>query len=293
MRMVSIIIVNHNTGSYTERCLASIVENYDGQYQYDIIVVDNASTDTSVQQLRQVLPRIHLIENETNVGFGRANNQAMRVARGDLLLLLNPDTIVLGPAVTTMLEELEEDETTGILGCQVLNPDLSIQPSAGHFPTVRNLILNRLPCIGYVTRSYFIRRESYYRRQQQPDWIMGACMMIRRTLIEEVGMFDEDYFMYGEDVDLCYRARRGYYGIRFTPDARIIHYDLGRTAFNRLGKFVMLRKGLLLFYRKHYAPGDLVKLKLVMGLEVAARLLLARDPRRQGAYRAVLRAIRE
>lgn len=290
-KTISVIIVNHNTLTYTQHCLSSIQRVCDPQYDYEVIVVDNASTDSTVNQLRRAYPWVAVIRNDTNLGFARANNQAMLVAQGDFLLLLNSDTVILSHAVAAMAEALERDERVGIAGCQLLYPDLSIQPCAGNFPTIYNLIRGGLPLIRQSRASYFIRSTSYYHAEQQPDWLMGACMMIHRRLLDEIGMFDEDFFMYGEDVDFCYRARRHRYNIKYLPQGRIIHYDLGTTAPNRLAKFLRLRRGLLLFYRKHYSASALRLLKVLMRLEVMAALAFRSDPHEREAYRGVLTII--
>ncbi|MDD5109707.1 MAG: glycosyltransferase family 2 protein [Patescibacteria group bacterium] len=284
--MVSVIIVTYNSGLHIRRCLNALHES--AALLGEIIVVDNASTDDSATLVRQHFPQVHLIVNVENRGFAAAANLGFRASQGSTIFLLNPDTVANAAAVRHMADLLIHDTKIAAVGCQLRNLDDTIQPSAGRFPTIANLTVNRTPILKYLLPSYCDFRRSYYRRPQTPDWLSGACLMVQRRAFQSVGGFDEKYFMYGEDVDLCYRLRRTGWHIAYTPTAHVMHADEGKTAAKKIDKFINLRRGLLRFYRQHYPPSALTRFRVVLHTELFFRRLTSTQPAHRQAYRDLI-----
>jgi len=284
--MVSTVIVAYRSGAHLQRCLDSLCKPSD--QPGEVIVIDNASTDDSIGLVRQHFPQIRLIINTENRGFAAAGNLGFRSSKGLAILFLNPDTVADEGTVKHMFDVLNRDPKIAAVGCQILNPNGSTQPTAGSFPTVTNLITNRTPVLNRFLPSYCHGRRSYYLRPQTPDWISGACLLVRRQAFKAVGGFDEKYFMYGEDVDLCYRLRQAGWRIAYTPSAHIVHADEGKTTAKKMGKFINLRRGLLRFYHKHYSPAALARLKIALRIELGLRLLTTVEPGKRQVYHQLL-----
>ncbi|MCU0507595.1 MAG: glycosyltransferase family 2 protein [Anaerolineae bacterium] len=249
---LSIIIVNWNTAHLLSNCLSAIEQTViaAGQISSETLVVDNGSTDGSPAMLRERHPWAHLIANRENVGFARANNQAIAVSRGRYALLLNSDAQLVPGAVEAMVACLDADPTAGISGvCQVF-ADGRPQFCYGRFPTfwreVRTLTgLHRWDLSPFDTL-------------EQPrvvDWVSGACLMARRSMLDEIGLMDERFFMFGEEVDLCYRATRAGWKVLLTPSAPIIHIRAGSSG-RTPERMMRLYRGKMQYARKHWSPAS-------------------------------------
>jgi GT2 family glycosyltransferase len=225
---LSIIIVNWNTSGITRNCLASI-RRYAAALDCETIVVDNASADDSVARIRAEFPEVRLIENTANLGFGRANNQAMRTARGRFFLLLNSDTLLIDGSLDRWLSLLDREPAIGISGCKLLFEDLRLLSSCSRFPSLRFAALEELMLYKLLPRR--VRGELLlggywdHDRERDVDCVWGAAMMVRREVFAETGGFDERYFMYGEDLEWCMRVRDRGWRVTFTPETRIVHLD--------------------------------------------------------------------
>jgi GT2 family glycosyltransferase len=255
--VLSIIIVNFNAEKLIIRCLQSVYGTA-GNLDCEVIVVDNASTDQSVLAIRQNFPKVKLICNEENVGFAKANNQAAKVARGRYLLLLNSDAFVHNGAISTLVEYMASHPDTGAASCRLVYEDGSLQRSCYSFPTPftelwQTLWLDRLfprsPIFGKFRMTYW-----GYDTYHEVDWVMGAVMTLRSEVIEQVGLFDEEYFMYSEEMDLCYRLKQAGWKINFVPQATVTHLWGGTSRQNKELAFIRLYKSRVLFFRKHYGP---------------------------------------
>jgi GT2 family glycosyltransferase len=195
---------------------------------FEVIVVDNASSDQSADMIKANYQQVILICNKSNLGFAVANNQGFETARGRYVLMLNPDTFIIDSAIDVMLSFMNKSPNVGAVGAQNLNPDGSIQNSCHHFPSLWSKIvqhsqLNRLfPNARWANRSNMTYWN--YGEVREIDWPSGSCIMMRRQAMEQVGYFDEKYFLYMEEVDWCYRAKKQGWLIFFTPDANIVHY---------------------------------------------------------------------
>jgi hypothetical protein len=251
---LSVIVVNYNTSTFLRNCLQSVFEQTRG-LDYEVIVVDNASWDGSREMLQHEFPKVRTIFNSENKGFAAANNQAIRVAQGRYVLLLNSDTRVLDGAIQETFHFMEEHREASIVGCKLLNSDGTLQPSCMSFPTVWNLFVEssflylvfpRTKLFGRYHMSYF-----NYDTIETVDFVTGAFMMIRRAVFESVGLFDESYFMYTEETDLCYRAKQHGFNVCFIPWTTIVHY--GRGSIDSTDRFLeQVHQTQLQFVRKHF-----------------------------------------
>ncbi len=248
---VSIIIVNWNAWEYLQNCLATI---FNANYldEYEVLLVDNASTDNSLDLVKREFPLIKVIANSENVGFSRANNQGIRQCLGEYILLLNPDTDIRPFSINIQFDFLSTHPKTGIVGPRLLNGDGTIQDSCYPFPTLarelwRLLHLDKIHPFGSYNLSTWDLT-----RPREVDSLQGACLLIRREVFDQIGQLDEDYFMYTEEIDFCYRAKKAGWGITWLPTAEVIHYGAQSTRQAAASMFLELYHSKLLFFRKHY-----------------------------------------
>ena len=239
---ISFIIVNWNTRDLLQECLASIVRTVHG-IAYEIIVVDNASSDGSAAMLRERWPQARLIENRENRGFGAANNQAMRAMTGRYALLLNTDAVLKEDAVFLMFTFMEVHPETAMVCGQLLNADGSKQNSVAGFPTLLTLLTNT-SLLEYLFPKRYPSKRYEHATPIEVDSCIGACMMVRGKAIDEIGMFDERYFFFFEETDWAYRIRRGGWKIVHLPEARVYHFQ-GQSA-------KMNPRSRIEFYRSRY-----------------------------------------
>ena len=254
---VSIVIVNWNTRNILRDCLTSIYEE-SGNIQFEIIVVDNASSDGSVEMIKSEFPQVILIKNCKNIGFAAANNQGMAKAKGRYILLLNSDTVILDKAIEKTLSFADFHPEAGIVGCRVLNPDKTLQPTCFMFPSILNMLLSTGYLYKLFPRSKFFGRErmTWWDRDdvRKVEVVTGCFMLVRQEAIQQVGIMDEQFFMYGEETDWCYRFRQASWKNMFTPDAEIIHMGGQSTKIMAASMTVQLRKSILQFMKKHRGP---------------------------------------
>lgn len=221
---LSIIIVNYNTKDLLKQCLKSILENAPRQ-KFEIFVVDNASSDGSAEMVQEDFPGVHLFCNKENIGFARANNQTIEKSQGRYVLFLNSDTEVSLGVLDGMVEFLNSHPEAGVVGCRLVDSNGKAEESCGFFPTISAIVLTKLRR-NMVLGSWFKNLHAsilHSSQTQEVDWVTGACLMVRRKIIERVGLLDEKMFMYFEDVDWCYRMKKAGWKIYFAPEVRIIH----------------------------------------------------------------------
>ena len=247
---MSVVIVNWNAGELLPRCVQSLVETAMDLVS-EIVVVDNASTDDSVAKLRAAFPEVMVLVNEHNRGFSAANNQGLRHTHGRYVLLLNPDTEVRPGALASLVGFLDTHPQVGACGPKLLNPDGTPQkcvgklPSLGHEFTEKyfNNWLARWNVGGYLTRSYA--------RAKPVGYVSGACLLLRRRAVEEVGPLDENFFMYFEDADLCCRLWQAGWQCYLVPQAEVVHYRGHSAEQNRALVGLEYRRSQMHYYRKH------------------------------------------
>lgn len=271
---LSIIIVSWNTRDLLEQCLASVFASPPA-CAFEVWVVDNASTDGSNEMVRRRFPQVRLVENTDNLGFAGGNNQAIRASAGRYVLLLNPDTEVKPGALETLVRFMEEHPQAGAAGSRLLNPDHTLQPSCYPLPTLSR----------ELWRLFHLDAVRPYGTYRMTDWsldspravdvIQGACLILRRTALDQVGLLDEDYFIYSEEVDLCFRLQKAGWQLHYVPRAKVVHYGGQSTQQVAAEMFLRLYQGKLIFFRKHrgWLAGQAYKLVLLAA--AVARLLLS------------------
>jgi asparagine synthase (glutamine-hydrolysing) len=225
---LSVIVVNWNTRELLRGCLTSLEENLQG-LDHEVIVVDNGSRDGTPDMVAADFPSVRLVRNAENVGFGRANNQAMRLAKGAWLLLLNSDTLLVDGSVAALVRRLRSEQNVGVAHCRLVFPDGRQQHTVYRFPSLKLALLEDLGL--YKLLSKRRRGETLltgywdYAEERDVDWVAGAFMLLPRKVFETTAGFDERLFMYGEDMEWCYRIRREGWRIRYYPDAMVKHFD--------------------------------------------------------------------
>jgi GT2 family glycosyltransferase len=253
MTKLSIIIVSWNVKNDLLNCLSSLEKNRPS-FSFEQIVIDNMSSDGTAKTVRQEYPAVTVIENQENKGFARANNQGIKQSSGEYILFLNPDTIIHPNSLSTLVEFLDNNPDVGACGPKLLNADGTVQKSVRQFPTFRAVLYAHTICrlIGLFRHQHrkWMMKDFSYDRQTDVDQIMGAAMMVRRSVIDKVGGMDENFFMYFEEIDLCYRIKQAGWRIVFLPDAVITHLG-GRSSSQVPLRRVMMLKSLISFFRKH------------------------------------------
>jgi GT2 family glycosyltransferase len=254
---VSVIIVSWNTQDILRNCLRSIYEQ-GGDIAVEVIVIDNASTDGSAEMVRKDFPQVILIENSENRGFAAANNQGIAIAKGRYVLLLNPDTVILDHAINKTLYFADAHPESAVVGCRVLNPDRTLQPTCFMFPSILNMLLSSTYLYKLFPKNRFFGRErmTWWSRNdiREVDVVTGCFMLVQREAIEQVGLLDERYFIYGEETDWCYRFKHADWKVMFTPCANIIHLGGQSTQKKATAMVVQLRKSILQFMKKYHSP---------------------------------------
>ena len=271
---VSVIIVNYNVRDFLAHAIVSLQRSLRG-IRSEIIVVDNASEDGSVGMMRRRFPAVRLLENRENVGFARANNRALRESRGDYILLINPDTLVQEDTVRVMLRFFATHPDAGLAGCAILSPDGSFQLSCRRsFPTPW-VAFTKISGLGalFPSSRFFGRYNLTYRPVDQSyevDAVSGSFMMLRREVYERVGGLDEDFFMYGEDLDWCYRVQKAGWRVFFVHETRIIHYKGESTRRSSIDEIETFYKAMTLFVEKHFRFPFPVTSFLKLGIAVTS-----------------------
>jgi GT2 family glycosyltransferase len=265
-----------------------------------VIVIDNASGDGSVEILKTRYPEITLIANKDNVGFGRANNQALEIARGRYVLLLNTDAFVSPDTLRKTIDYMDGDPTCGVLGVKLIGRDGALQPSCRYFPTPWNVFLTSSGLARFFPRTRLVDDLAWdHGTIRDCDWVPGCYYLIRREVLDQVGLFDGRYFMYSEEVDHCQAVRKAGWRVKFYPFTSVVH--LGGESAKSVGQVTAGGRQLsklqieseLLYFRKHFGlPGVLmsVALRMIAAAINAVKMLAAR--RDAAAVRAEARNVR-
>jgi len=250
---LSICIVNWNTRELLRACLQSIYR-YPPNAPFEVIVVDNASSDGSADMVRTEFPQAVLIANAENLGYARGNNQAIQQAQGEYILLLNPDTEVFPDTLNCALAFLAAHPEAGAIGAKQLFPDGRVQSSVRGFPTPANLLWEVSGLARLFPRALggYRMRAFTYDRVAEVDQPMATFLMARRAVVEQVGLMDEAFPLFFNDVDWCYRIKQAGWRIYFVPEVQILHYGGASTRQVRLSAIRESHRALEAFYRKHY-----------------------------------------
>jgi len=272
---VSIVIVNWNVKEYLLNCLDSIKTNLK-DYSYEVIIVDNNSNDGSIEAVRKKFPEVKLIVNSTNEGFARANNKALSESKGEFITLLNPDCLVKADTIQKMVDFMANNPECAIVGPKLINENGTLQPSCRNFLTNWHLALSHI-LFKFLPKKYrgkIIYEYSDHATIQEVDWIVGACLTTRRKAIEEVGGLDEDFFMFHEDTDWCYRFKKKGWKIIFYPEAEVIHFG-NKSSEKKWGDNFVLKylESKHKFIRKHYGVIPLVFHRIFYSILIVLRLI--------------------
>lgn len=264
--LVSVIIVNHNGMDDLKVCLHSLAENCPG---FEIIVVDNNSTDGSREMISKQFPQVVLISNPDNRGFPAANNQGIRASKGHFLLFLNPDTVVYPQSLEILLTAIQQRPEYGGIGPALLTGENEVQISFGGRVGFLTQVLQK-----YCLNPYYQYVLKHRRKVRDVGWLSGACLLVRRDVIEQIGMFDEDFFLYFEDIDLCYRIRDKGWKLCYFPESKIFHSGGTSTGKHKQASRFFYRKSQLYFYSKHNSRLSLLMLRVYLGLNFLGRASL-------------------
>ena len=278
---LSVVIVNYNVREFLHHALVSLQKAMKG-IRGEVIVVDNASDDGSVEMVRKRFPSVHLIASKSNLGFAKANNLALKRARGKYILLINPDTLVQEDTLEVMLKFFEENQDVGLAGCKVLNPDGSFQlPCRRSFPTpwvaftkISGLaaLLPKSRLFGQYNLTYLSPDETY-----EIDAVSGSFMMVRRKVCEQVGGLDEEFFMYGEDLDWCYRIQKAGWKNYYVHSTKIIHYKGESTKRSNLDEIRTFYHAMHLFVKKHLSESSLFAAVIGLAISLASRVAMLKS----------------
>ena len=287
---LSIVIVSWNVKDLLRQCLRSVISSQNSVVRQsrdlttdywllttEIIVVDNGSTDGSAAMVREEFPQVRLMANEANVGFTKANNQALAQCRGRTLLLLNPDTEVRPGALEAMVAYMDEHPEVGALGPQLLNPDGSVQSSRRRFPTLTTAFLEStvlqlwFPDNAVLRRYYVLDRPDD--EVQEVDWVVGAAILIRREAWDQVGPLDEGFFMYSEELDWCRRARERGWRVVYLPAAQVVHYGAQSSEQVKPLQHIHFQRSKVRYFRKHHGPWQAEALRLFLLATYAYQLI--------------------
>jgi GT2 family glycosyltransferase len=286
MIRISVIIVSYNTRDLLLDCLSSVYAS-EGDLDLEVFVVDNASSDGSVDVVGEYFPECTVIAGTENVGFSKANNKALRIATGDYILLLNPDTIMDANVLAAMTAYMEQNPDVGMCSCKLVLGDGSLDLACRRsFPSFwdgfcravgLSALFPRIPLFTRYNLTHLNENETY-----PVDAVNGAFMFTRREAVEEVGFLDEDYFMYAEDLDWCFRFGKAGWKVMYHPVATTVHFK-GQSSKARSSAMIReMFKSTKLFYRKHYYPSmsPTKRFLMTLGLEAWKRMSLVKNAMR-------------
>jgi len=279
---LSIIIVSFNTKMLLVSCVNSI-QKYTRNINYEIIVVDNDSKDDSAKSAKKLGTIV--LENSENTGFGRANNQGAKIAKGKFVLFLNSDTEIHDNALGEITKWMESHSRVGVVTSGLKNKDGSIQATGGYFPTLPRVFswmtIQDIPFVDNVvkpfhpfhSKSLFSKGSSFYEDKKELDWVTGAFLLTRREILEKVGGWDEKFFMYVEEVDLCFRIKSMGYQVWYLPQWKITH--LG-GASSKTSEFSLISEyeGIKKFYKKHYPKWQYLVLRILLKIGALGRIIV-------------------
>ncbi len=270
---LGVVIVTHNSREFLENCLASLNA---GGISTDVVVVDNSSTDGSVELIRERFPGIRIIANASNRGFAAANNEGFRYVQSRYILLLNPDTVVHGRALESLVSFMAEHPTASAAGPAIRNRDGSPQRTGVRFPSNWNIFVEALflDRLFSNSRLFGAHKELYEdpAKARQVDYVQGSCLVVRNSVINNTGLLDERFFMYFEETDWCYRMKQAGGEIWYSPVASITHFGGDEFAHYDEQRLVAFHQSLMYFYQKHHSKQSRVLLRMILVLRSLIRL---------------------
>jgi GT2 family glycosyltransferase len=281
---ISIVIVSFNTKGLLTSCLESI-RKHTKRIDYEIIVVDNASSDGSAEFIKKYKKgkQIKLIENQSNLGFAKANNKGIAISKGEYVILLNSDTEINTNLFKKMYEWMEKNKNIGVSTCKLVYPNGNVQSAGGYFPNLLRvaswMLFQDLPLVDNIIKPFQPHKElspakndRIYENFSKLDWVAGTLFMIRRKVLKEVGYLDEDYFMYTEDVDYCHKVNSKGWGVGYNSEYEVVHHKgaSGTSEFAVNQEF----NGVKIYFRKHFPRWQYPILKVLLKLGSIVRVVL-------------------
>jgi N-acetylglucosaminyl-diphospho-decaprenol L-rhamnosyltransferase len=268
MMDLSIVIVNWNVCDLLRRCLLSVDKALPPGLAAEAVVVDNASTDGSAAMVRHDFPAVRLVASDENLGYARGNNRGAAETSGRYLLILNPDTEVIGDALATMVHYLDEHPAVGVVGPQLRYADGTLQSSRRRFPTPATAFWESTLLHQWVPNNRAARRYHMADRPadapQAVDWLVGAALMIRREAWRQVGPLDESFFMYFEELDWCRRGRAAGWEIHYVPAAQVVHYEGKSSEQVVAARTIRFQRSKVHYFRKYYGAGWALVIRLFL-----------------------------
>lgn len=270
---VTITIVSYNTKDLLAKCLKQILAA-NSKNKLEVIVVDNASSDASADMLEKDFKWVKLLRSKENGGFAKGQNQALRVMTGEYALLLNPDTDIPEKAIDGMVDFMEKHPNCGIASCQIVDYDGHLQSNGGDLPTGISLLswLFNLEFLGQLP-NFHRQEKEYFTTEHKVGWVGGTLMVIRKEVIKKVGLLNEDYFMYFEDAEYCYKAQKAGFDVMINPSVTIKHKGGASSKDPRFNQWLGEMKGLLIFYRSNFSFFTYFLVKKLVYLSILLRIL--------------------
>lgn len=295
---LSIITVSYNTKKLLKQALSAVFASSLNKRNYQVFVVDNASSDGSPEMVKKDFPQVKLIKSKDNLGFAKGNNLAIAKSDSDYIMLLNSDTKVKSNALSSLIEFMDSHPKAGVASAQILYPSGEIQQSGGFLPRLSNVfawmfLIDDLPIVKNIFWSYQITSQSFYKKTRQLGWVTGAAMIIRRQAVSDIGLLDDKIFMYGEDVDYGIRAKKKGWQVWSVAKAKVTHFQFqsskGISENAMLGEF----KGLKYIFQKHKPKWEMPLLRSFLWGGSLLRMLLfgtiLRDKNKYDIYRKALK----
>ncbi|MFQ6033200.1 MAG: glycosyltransferase family 2 protein [Candidatus Zixiibacteriota bacterium] len=273
-KKLSIVIVNYNVRNLLKKCLESVFK-YEKDIEFEVIVADNNSKDHSQKMLKRDFPQVKLIENKRNLGFSAGCNQGIKETQGRYILLLNPDTELTPGGFKKMIDFMDTRPEVGICGPKMTDQEGNLHLSCRSFPSYLTAIsssqsiLNRIFPENFLSQKYLLRNLDHS-QIQEVDWVSGSCLLAKREMLEKIGLLDERFYLYVEDVDLCYRAKKSGFSVFYFPAVVVIHHIGKSTEKKKINMLVEHHRSMYYFYRKHHNPN--VFLRGIVFLSIWMRL---------------------
>lgn len=268
---VSVIVVNYNTKDLTIDCLSSIYEKTFG-INFEVFVIDNASQDNSCEEISRLFPQVKIISNKENLGFGRANNLGIKEAQGKYVFLLNTDTVLINNAIKILFDLIENDDSIGVCGANLFDKNLNPVHSYGFLNSPKRHLLRFLG-LRYFCKN--IKNDARRDELQEVEQVTGAALMIRKSVFDKVGLFNERFFLYCEESELQFRIRNAGFKIFYTPEAKIFHYEGSSTKKDKKFRRQLITQSEYLYFTLCYERTPKIFLKILCTIPQLYRLLSA------------------
>ncbi len=260
---LSCIIVNYQNSKSLKCCLDSIYQTIE-EIDLEVIIVDNSEEDPGLKSIKENYPKVHIVDNPTNVGFSKANNQAASIALGEFLFILNPDTILKKNTVNSMFKHISSHQEIGVLGPKVLNPNGSLQYSCRRYPTLWTGLFNRYSILSRFYpqnrfTSHYLMLDFDHNDTTPVDWLSGCCLMISKSIFKKINGFDENYFLFNEDIDLCRMVHKTGKKVVYFPEAKVFHKVSTSNSKTSAKVIIQRHLGMMYYFKKHHSKNLLIR----------------------------------